>query len=160
MKHLCTRMNKCLCIFALLAFIDVAECRRPGKDKATEIELQSVKRNAVNLLSRKPKDSDILNEARSYDEKVEKRHFSGQVLAYVTPWNAAGYDNAKLFRRKFSHVSPVWYNIKVLSMMGPLRVTESCGATAEPHNPVQREQRSSTLISHTSFCSKITDHLG
>jgi len=112
MKHLCTRMNKCLCIFALLAFIDVAECRRPGKDKATEIELQSVKRNAVNLLSRKPKDSDILNEARSYDEKVEKRHFSGQVLAYVTPWNAAGYDNAKLFRRKFSHVSPVWYNIK------------------------------------------------
>eukprot|EP00250_Pteridium_aquilinum_P008619 c18084_g1_i1 orf=53-1369(+) len=41
-----------------------------------------------------------------------KRHFNNSVLAYVTPWNSKGYDMAKLFRHKLTHVSPVWYQLK------------------------------------------------
>lgn len=40
------------------------------------------------------------------------RHFLNSVLAYVTPWNSLGYDMAKKFRAKFTHVSPVWYQLK------------------------------------------------
>lgn len=40
------------------------------------------------------------------------RHFRNSVLAYVTPWNSLGYDMAKKFRTKFTHVSPVWYQLK------------------------------------------------
>lgn len=40
------------------------------------------------------------------------RHFLNSVLVYVTPWNSLGYDMAKKFRAKFTHVSPVWYQLK------------------------------------------------
>jgi chitinase domain-containing protein 1 len=32
-------------------------------------------------------------------------------LAYVTPWNGRGYDLAKWFASKFTHISPVWYQL-------------------------------------------------
>jgi chitinase domain-containing protein 1 len=34
-------------------------------------------------------------------------------LGFVTPWNSKGYDVAKNFARKFTHVSPVWYTVKL-----------------------------------------------
>lgn len=40
------------------------------------------------------------------------RHFNSMVLAYVTPWNSKGYEMAKKFRTKLTHVSPVWYQLK------------------------------------------------
>jgi chitinase domain-containing protein 1 len=30
----------------------------------------------------------------------------------VTPWNSKGYDMAKLYSTKFTHISPVWYDLK------------------------------------------------
>lgn len=38
--------------------------------------------------------------------------FSGETLGYVTPWNSRGYDFAKLFRHKFTYISPVWLQIR------------------------------------------------
>ena len=32
-------------------------------------------------------------------------------LAYVTPWNGRGYDLAKWFASKFTHISPAWYQL-------------------------------------------------
>lgn len=43
---------------------------------------------------------------------VSHRHFTNPVLAYVTPWNSRGYDMAKRFNSKFTHISPVWYDLK------------------------------------------------
>lgn len=40
------------------------------------------------------------------------RNFTNPVLAYVTPWNSRGYDIAKRFNSKFTHISPVWYDLK------------------------------------------------
>ncbi|MCO5590999.1 hypothetical protein L7F22_044975 [Adiantum nelumboides] len=52
---------------------------------------------------------------RSQDYRTDtqtKRHLNSSVLAYVTPWNSKGYEMAKVFRHKFTHVSPVWYQLK------------------------------------------------
>lgn len=57
-----------------------------------------------------------------------KRHFNNSVLAYVTPWNSKGYDMAKLFRHKLTHVSPVWYQLK-------------CGETVELHGRHDADQK-------------------
>ncbi|KAI0496317.1 hypothetical protein KFK09_022633 [Dendrobium nobile] len=40
------------------------------------------------------------------------RHFPNPVLAYITPWNSRGYEVAKEFTSKFTHISPVWYELK------------------------------------------------
>ncbi|KAE8748253.1 hypothetical protein FOCC_FOCC005092 [Frankliniella occidentalis] len=39
------------------------------------------------------------------------RHFQGISLGYITPWNNHGYDIAKWFGHKFTHISPVWLQI-------------------------------------------------
>ncbi|KAF8676001.1 hypothetical protein HU200_047504 [Digitaria exilis] len=55
---------------------------------------------------------EILNEHARVSENRWQRHFPNPVLAYVTPWNSKGYDMAKLFSAKLTHVSPVWYDLK------------------------------------------------
>lgn len=63
----------------------------------------------------------ILANARHADEasaKVQK--FSGDTLAFVTPWNSEGYENAKRFAAKFTYVSPVWYRLERRAPAEPL----------------------------------------
>ncbi|XP_021760336.1 chitinase domain-containing protein 1-like [Chenopodium quinoa] len=55
---------------------------------------------------------EILTENSRVSENVTQRHFTNPVLAYITPWNSAGYDLAKRFCPKFTHLSPVWYDLK------------------------------------------------
>ncbi|XP_022687170.1 chitinase domain-containing protein 1-like isoform X2 [Varroa jacobsoni] len=43
---------------------------------------------------------------------AQHRNFSGDVLAYVTPWNNHGYDVAKTFGSKFTQISPVWLQLR------------------------------------------------
>ncbi|KAM1406106.1 hypothetical protein ACFXTH_000807 [Malus domestica] len=45
-------------------------------------------------------------------ENTSRRHFEYPVLAYITPWNSKGYDMAKRFNSKFTHLSPIWYDLK------------------------------------------------
>ncbi|XP_026706192.1 chitinase domain-containing protein 1 isoform X2 [Athene cunicularia] len=60
-----------------------------------------------------PKAKDIILEHRSYcSKKMKERHFSGDVLGYITPWNSHGYDIAKIFGNKFTLISPVWLQVK------------------------------------------------
>uniref|UniRef100_A0A8C6JHL9 Chitinase domain-containing protein 1 n=1 Tax=Melopsittacus undulatus TaxID=13146 RepID=A0A8C6JHL9_MELUD len=59
------------------------------------------------------KAKDIILEHRSYcSKKMRERHFSGDVLGYITPWNSHGYDIAKIFGNKFTLISPVWLQVK------------------------------------------------
>ncbi|GAB2217422.1 hypothetical protein Drorol1_Dr00000609 [Drosera rotundifolia] len=55
---------------------------------------------------------EIVTENAGVDESATRRGFGNPVLAYVTPWNSAGYDLAKRFSTKFTHISPVWYDLK------------------------------------------------
>ncbi|XP_055987835.1 chitinase domain-containing protein 1 [Sorex fumeus] len=56
---------------------------------------------------------DVVREHRSYcSARARERHFRGDVLGYVTPWNSHGYDVAKIFGAKFTQISPVWLQLK------------------------------------------------
>ncbi|XP_007947480.1 chitinase domain-containing protein 1 [Orycteropus afer afer] len=56
---------------------------------------------------------DVVLEHRSYcSARARERHLDGAVLGYITPWNSHGYDIAKTFGSKFTHVSPVWLQLK------------------------------------------------
>ncbi|KAL8554143.1 hypothetical protein ACS0TY_002386 [Phlomoides rotata] len=54
----------------------------------------------------------ILDENTRTSENSSQRNFNNPVLAYITPWNSQGYDMAKKFSNKFTHLSPVWYELK------------------------------------------------
>ncbi|KAM0907108.1 hypothetical protein ACQ4PT_016356 [Festuca glaucescens] len=64
------------------------------------------------LVKREVSADEILAEHDRVSENRSLRHFPNPVLAYVTPWNSKGYDMAKLFSTKLTHVSPVWYDLK------------------------------------------------
>ncbi|KAF6332766.1 chitinase domain containing 1 [Rhinolophus ferrumequinum] len=65
------------------------------------------------LVVTNPRAEDVVLEHRSYcATKARERHIAGDVLGYVTPWNSHGYDIAKVFGGKFTHISPVWLQIK------------------------------------------------
>uniref|UniRef100_G1PV10 Chitinase domain-containing protein 1 n=1 Tax=Myotis lucifugus TaxID=59463 RepID=G1PV10_MYOLU len=60
-----------------------------------------------------PRAEDVVLEHRSYcSAKARERHFAGDVLGYVTPWNSHGYDVTKVFGAKFTLISPVWLQLK------------------------------------------------
>lgn len=45
------------------------------------------------------------------------KHFSGETLAYVTPWNSDGYEVCKQSGAKFTYIAPVWLQLR--SSVGP-----------------------------------------
>ncbi|KAM3685951.1 hypothetical protein ACJW31_11G158800 [Castanea mollissima] len=55
---------------------------------------------------------EILAENSKVSENTSHRHYTYPVLAYITPWNSKGYEIAKRFNSKFTHLSPVWYDLK------------------------------------------------
>ncbi|PKA64229.1 hypothetical protein AXF42_Ash009449 [Apostasia shenzhenica] len=55
---------------------------------------------------------EVLNENARVPLNCSLRHFSNPVLAYITPWNSKGYEVAKEFTTKFTHISPVWYELR------------------------------------------------
>ncbi|KAK7285797.1 hypothetical protein RJT34_20578 [Clitoria ternatea] len=54
----------------------------------------------------------VLTENSKVSENTSQRHYSYPVLGYITPWNSRGYELAKRFNSKFTHLSPVWYGLK------------------------------------------------
>uniref|UniRef100_A0A8C9VTF0 Chitinase domain-containing protein 1 n=1 Tax=Scleropages formosus TaxID=113540 RepID=A0A8C9VTF0_SCLFO len=65
------------------------------------------------LVAPDPQWRDIVREEKRYCSKTTGvRNFQGPVLGYITPWNAHGYDIAKLFGPKMSLVSPVWLQLR------------------------------------------------
>ncbi|XP_034950775.1 chitinase domain-containing protein 1 isoform X1 [Chelonus insularis] len=63
------------------------------------------------LVVENPKSTDILKESGLYHKNTKVKNFPNEVLGYITPWNADGYDVAKTFHNKFTLISPVWFNI-------------------------------------------------
>ncbi|EQC35169.1 hypothetical protein SDRG_07401 [Saprolegnia diclina VS20] len=64
------------------------------------------------LVTTTPSVASILTHAQAYAGDVDTKRFAGETLGYVTPWNNHGYDMAKTFRRKFTYIAPVWYQIR------------------------------------------------
>ncbi|KDO21360.1 hypothetical protein SPRG_13673 [Saprolegnia parasitica CBS 223.65] len=68
--------------------------------------------HARGLVTTAPSVASILTHAQAYAGDVDTKRFAGETLGYVTPWNSHGYDTAKTFRRKFTYIAPVWYQIR------------------------------------------------
>lgn len=64
------------------------------------------------FVSEDVKVKDILTNYQAFFTETDDYNFNGLVLGYVTPWNNHGYDVAKIFGNKFTHISPVWLQIK------------------------------------------------
>ncbi|CAG2204649.1 CHID1 [Mytilus edulis] len=82
--------------------------KKVKKDKFKPVTNSVIERG---LVKEEIKLKDILKEYGSISES-KTPHFTGDILAYVTPWNSHGYDIAKTFSNKFSMVSPVWLQVK------------------------------------------------
>lgn len=54
----------------------------------------------------------VLAENKKISEYKTRRNFTNPVLAYITPWNSQGYEMAMKYNNKFTHLSPVWYELK------------------------------------------------
>ncbi|KAL2345895.1 hypothetical protein Fmac_007180 [Flemingia macrophylla] len=54
----------------------------------------------------------VLTENSKVPENTSQRHYTYPVLGYITPWNSRGYELAKRFNSKFTHLSPIWYDLK------------------------------------------------
>lgn len=66
------------------------------------------------LITKTPKIKDVIRENEAYTiSQLTRKHFNGSNLAYVTPWNPKGYEIAELFAHKFTHISPVWLQLRI-----------------------------------------------
>jgi len=45
-------------------------------------------------------------------DSSQRKFENGITLGYVTPWNSHGYDLAKWAAHKFTHISPVWFQLR------------------------------------------------
>ena len=66
-----------------------------------------------NLVSEQVTYADILRNHKTFSQTYARHRFVSMVttLAFVTPWNSRGYELALTFSRKFTHVSPVWFQV-------------------------------------------------
>ncbi|CAG9773867.1 unnamed protein product [Ceutorhynchus assimilis] len=65
-----------------------------------------------NFVSQEVTAKDIVNNHRAFFTETDEYNFDGLVLGYVTPWNNHGYDIGKIFGNKFTHISPVWLQVR------------------------------------------------
>lgn len=92
--------------------------KKKAQSPETEVPVRNTELPNTTVLQRKLVRNDIKyddiidnHDLYSTQHKDIRRFNTGEVLAYVTPWNNHGYDVAKTFG-KFTMISPVWLQIK------------------------------------------------
>lgn len=92
--------------------------KKDKKNKNQEVpvsdELATETVEERDLVTTSPKWKEIVNNYNSYSSKYQdsRNMMDGaMVLVYITPWNSHGYDVAKIFTKKFTHISPVWLQL-------------------------------------------------
>ncbi|XP_059578548.1 chitinase domain-containing protein 1 isoform X2 [Alligator mississippiensis] len=114
MKLLCVALAFGLACHLVTATLSKTDAKKSASKALEEKTVHSDKTvQDRGLVTTDPKAKDIILEHKSYcAKKVKERHFSGDVLGYITPWNSHGYDIAKTFGNKFTSISPVWLQVK------------------------------------------------
>ncbi|KAJ8929825.1 hypothetical protein NQ314_017423 [Rhamnusium bicolor] len=86
---------------------------KENKNKVEKVRLGPQNYTVVdkNFVSETSTAKDILTNYQAFFRETDEYTFEGIVLGYVTPWNNHGYDVAKIFGNKFTHISPVWLQI-------------------------------------------------
>uniref|UniRef100_A0A8C0UHT1 Chitinase domain-containing protein 1 n=1 Tax=Cyanistes caeruleus TaxID=156563 RepID=A0A8C0UHT1_CYACU len=114
MKLLCASLSLAVICWLAEGTLSKTDAKKGATKKLEEKKLHSDKNvQDRGLVVVDPKAKDIILEHKSYcSKKMKERHFSGDVLGYITPWNNHGYDIAKIFGNKFTLISPVWLQVK------------------------------------------------
>ncbi|KAJ7396238.1 Chitinase domain-containing protein 1 [Pitangus sulphuratus] len=114
MRILCASLSLTMICWLSEGTLSKTDAKKGATKKLEEKVLHSDKNvQDRGLVVVDPKAKDIIREHRSYcSKKMKERHFSGDVLGYITPWNNHGYDIAKIFGNKFTLISPVWLQVK------------------------------------------------
>ncbi|XP_030416512.1 chitinase domain-containing protein 1 isoform X3 [Gopherus evgoodei] len=114
MRLLCTALSLTLIYQLVDATLSKTDAKKMASKTLEEKILHSDKIvQDRGLVVTDPKAKDIVLEHKSYcAKKTKERHFWGDVLGYITPWNNHGYDIAKMFGNKFTLISPVWLQVK------------------------------------------------
>lgn len=101
-------------ILHLLCLSSCTLSRTDKKKKAENKAAGQVDKSVVErgLVSEQPKWKDIVEGHGSFHHNTAQRAVQHMTLAYVTPWNNHGYDVVKVFGGKFTHVSPVWLQLR------------------------------------------------
>ncbi|KAI1279583.1 Chitinase domain-containing protein 1 [Halotydeus destructor] len=110
-----------LCVFLLSTTFSLASASVgdgvPKNKNTLEIQYKEPCNETLEergLITTSVKVRDVVREHKSYTlSEADDRSFNGTTLAYVTPWNSHGYDVAKMFANKFTHISPVWLQIRL-----------------------------------------------
>lgn len=99
------------------------------------------------LVKEKYKIQDHLTHHDSYCKPCAKKRVftSAAALAYVTPWNNRGYDVAKELARKFTHVSPVWLQLKFVKNLH-LEVTGTHDVDADWIRTIKKKNKSLKVV--------------
>lgn len=125
-----SRFLTCTLLFSILSptFSTLSKSDRQKKKSSEEVP-QSVPNPKKGIPS--PSDSiqiesddfkqEILENYGTLD--ISEKKFPSTVLGYVTPWNNYGYDIAKWAAKKFSHISPVWFQLKSATIDGEATCT-------------------------------------
>lgn len=101
----------CSCVHATLSKSDAKKAAQKTLSEKTHLSERPVQERG--LVVTDPSAEDVVLEHRSYcAAQARERHFAGEVLGYVTPWNSHGYEIAKVFGSKFTQISPVWLQLK------------------------------------------------
>ncbi|XP_030806073.1 chitinase domain-containing protein 1 isoform X2 [Camarhynchus parvulus] len=114
MRLLCASLSLAMVCWLAEGTLSKTDAKKGATKKLEEKKLHSDKNvQDRGLVAVDPKAKDIILEHKSYcSKKMKERHFSGDVLGYITPWNNHGYDIAKIFGNKFTLISPVWLQVK------------------------------------------------
>ncbi|KAN0038250.1 hypothetical protein ACTA71_000422 [Dictyostelium dimigraforme] len=112
-------MNKkfTLCLFLLSLFILSTFVTNAQDDDEIDQEEEDFTTNRDvkqrGLVRENVSAKQILNNYNKYFKNVEIKNFQeGNTLVYITPWNGKGYNVATKWAKKFSHISPVWHQVK------------------------------------------------
>lgn len=106
-------------ILVIAAILDVAAASSPISFDIPPQRASSIDEDvhSLGLVTSSMDISSILANHYHYHNPIHSlRNYPSQLdtLAYVTPWNGRGYEIAKRVAHKFTMVSPVWYQVKVL----------------------------------------------
>lgn len=94
-------------ISSVIAVVAAYRLRQSSPSKSNEFNVYQ-----RGLVTTDTNYQDILTENVKVSENAFTRRYDYPVLGYITPWNSHGYEMAKRFNSKFTHLSPVWYDLK------------------------------------------------
>uniref|UniRef100_A0A2P2I3M3 Chitinase domain-containing protein 1 n=1 Tax=Hirondellea gigas TaxID=1518452 RepID=A0A2P2I3M3_9CRUS len=109
-------------LFMVLLITGYCDCTLSKSSKKVKKEQHEIINEVSGPLKESVAERELVTDALKWKDVVEQHKgylpaassSKAATLAYVTPWNNRGYDIAKWQGGRFSHVSPVWLQLKPL----------------------------------------------